>query len=541
MNYRFKISYPVFLIRVVSLILALSSITGCIQDELEFDRIKSQNWESYWAIPLLDTRLDLDDLVNDSLTVIEEGPDGLIAFVYETDNLISLPAWEVVTIPDQMFDVSQEYILPPLQTGEEGSIPLNLPLDFTTDTSGQRIDSLFLKDGSFYLKVLSDLNRNNVHAMITVPSLLKTDTRDTLSFILDMSNPNGSAMVTKDTTISLDGYMMIFEEDVFVQNRINLRAVINYIEDANPDLSPYTLTLENNFSNLDYYSAFGYLGGYQYTMKDTLVLEVLKLNEGNQFNFAPGSVVLDLTTDNSIGAPLRLTINDFVAFRESGGEPLQVVLDNPVFNLDYPDYMSVGQYATTNYNSVNSNLNEVLNESYSRFYVETDVRMNPENDSTLLNFVLDSSRVKTNIEVGLKLFGSLNSFMISDTVDFDAGIVEDLISVSFSLLTENLFPVNADIRVLFLDSLDYQLFDLIPPEDKLLGAAQVSGPPAYRAETPSVTELQIAVYDENFEKLKLAKKVALYVSLSTDEGELVKIYSDYYVRFRLGVLAGIEY
>ncbi|MBN1339869.1 MAG: hypothetical protein JXA03_11130 [Bacteroidales bacterium] len=527
--------------RIIVIFLASLSMSGCIEDELPFDKIKSQNWESQWAIPLLDTRVQLDDLVNDSLTMIEEGADGLISFVYETDNLITLNAAQVVTIPDQSFNVSQDYLLPPLQAGEEGIVPLSLPLEFTTDTAGQRIDSLYLKKGNFYLKVISNLNRNNVRAEITLPSLIRREGRDTLKFTSDVSNPSGSSLVTRDTTISLEGFIMIFNKDVFTQNRITLKAVIRYIEDGNPDQSPYSLVLENSFSDLEYASAFGYLGGYMYLMKDTLVLEALKLNEDNEFTFASGSVTLDLTTHNSIGAPLQLTINDFYAFHENSGNTLQVELGTTVFDLDYPAYSEVGQYAVSYFNSVESNLNEVLNDSYSRFFIETEVLMNPENDSTVLNFVLDSSRVKTNIEVALKLFGSLSSFMIADTVGFDAGVVDDLSSVSFSVLTENLFPVFGDIRVSFLDSLDYSLFDLIPEGENLLTAAAMSGPPSYRAVSPSVKEMQIPVQAENLELMRQARKIALSVTLSTPEGQVVKIYSDYYVRFRMGVLAGVEY
>ncbi|MCD4736155.1 MAG: hypothetical protein K8R53_08940 [Bacteroidales bacterium] len=66
-----KILFSLLVIILFSVLL----FSGCIQDQLDFDKIKSQNWESKWAVPLIDSELTLNDIINDSITEIQEDPD----------------------------------------------------------------------------------------------------------------------------------------------------------------------------------------------------------------------------------------------------------------------------------------------------------------------------------------------------------------------------------------------------------------------------------------------------------------------------------
>lgn len=522
------------------LLLLLLFLQGCIQDELDFDAINQQNWQSKWAVPLIDTRLSLDDIVTDSGTMIVEGSGGLLSFVYETNDLISLKAEEAVDIPDQDFTVEEEFLLIPLPAGAEGTVPLVLIQTFTTDTVGQRIDSLRLKSGFFSLTASTNLNRNVASVKVTVPSLVHADTRDTLSFMFDMANPGGG-IIAKDTTISLAHFVLVFDKYVFNSNQVKIKADITYIEDNNPDLSPYFLQLENGFSELEYSIAYGYFGNYSHSMSDTINLEVLEMNEEGQYQFGPGSVNMYITTHNSIGLPVRIDVSDFMAWDQSMTDSIAITLADPSFEIGYPDYSQIGSSVKTEFSTVESNLHDALNASFSKFRVDLDMEMNDENDSTILNFLIDTSRVKVDLGVELQLFGALDGFLITDTTGFDFGSLEEVTSAEFRVITENLFPINAKIQVIFYDSLMQEVHRLIPEDQSLALAASVSDPPEYRATTPSVTETTIFADEEILNKLSLAETVVVKALLSTAGGQLVKVYSDSYLRLRVGVLAGISF
>ena len=59
------------------LILFLSVfIQSCIEKELDFDSIKTQKWNSEWALPLINSTLTLSDLLTDTTGIIQEDEDG---------------------------------------------------------------------------------------------------------------------------------------------------------------------------------------------------------------------------------------------------------------------------------------------------------------------------------------------------------------------------------------------------------------------------------------------------------------------------------
>ncbi|MCD4736156.1 MAG: hypothetical protein K8R53_08945 [Bacteroidales bacterium] len=464
-----------------------------------------------------------------------------MVFVYESANLISLEGQDIIGIPDQEFTMDQEFPLPDLPVGTSGLIPITLYQEFNTDTIGQRIDSAYLKGGSYKFIFKTDLNRNQAYAKIKVPSLLHSETRDTLQFNFNLDYNPGTPTTTRDTTFSLENHVIIFSKDVFNNNRIKLEVNIFYTEDGNPNNSPYFVELDNAFDDLQYSFLFGYLGSYDYTVEDTLVIEALKLNEEGQFNFGPQSVVLNIEVDNSIGLPVQLTITDFEAYHDYTGDGIDITINPSQFEVDYPDYSELGQVVETNFENIQSDVENALNNSYSKFFIATRGTMNYENDSTKLNFIADTSQVRIDLGVELKLFGSLNKFLITDTVGFDFEIFEELSSLMFRVIAENSFPLSAYIQLNMIDSLGNVIHGLIPENETLVTAAPVSDPPDYRVVSPSRKETDIVLTNEELELVSQARKIIITAELSTYNGQLVKIYSDYNIRLRMGVLAGYEY
>jgi len=66
------------------LLLSPFFLISCIEKELDFDSIKSQNWSSEWAVPLINSTITIDDLIKDSTALIHDGEDGLLTLVYES-------------------------------------------------------------------------------------------------------------------------------------------------------------------------------------------------------------------------------------------------------------------------------------------------------------------------------------------------------------------------------------------------------------------------------------------------------------------------
>ncbi|MBN3034819.1 MAG: hypothetical protein JW861_04480 [Bacteroidales bacterium] len=513
---------------------------GCIQEELEFDKIKSPDWSSQWAVPLINTEFDLYDFLKDSSTIIT-GEDGLVALVYENKDLISIDAYEEIQIPDQECDMHTEYPLPPLPSGTMGSVPLTLTAGFDTDEEDQRIDSAWLKGGSFRLECHSSLNKDFATAEFIIRSLIHQTTRDTLRFIMDIGNPGGLPEVMRDTTIPMSEYILVPEPDAFQNQEIHIQAIIHFMADGNPDLSPYYLKLENSFVSMDFSRIYGYLGQYSEIMEDTILLDIFKINEEGHFTFAEGSVGLKLKVRNSSGVPGRLTAERFTAFHQEGSDSADIHLIPDVFGIHHALPGQEGQYVFTEQLFESPDIHEALNISPYRLLLRLKGEMNWQGDTTVFNFVLDSSRIQADMEVELRLYGAVEGFQVSDTVSFELEPISNLGALQLNIWVSNGFPITAGVELLLVDSTWQVVHTLMQLNDPLMMAAGVGPPPGLRVESPAETLSAITIADEEtLEKIYRATWAIVRVRIETPPGQLVKIYPDYKIRLRAGALVGMK-
>jgi hypothetical protein len=72
-------------------------------------------------------------------------------------------------------------------------------------------------------------------------------------------------------------------------------------------------------------------------------------------------------------------------------------------------------------------------------------------------------------------------------------------------------------------------------------AATVGAPPNYRVESPSTKITEIVIAGDQIDRIADARKILIEATLSTDNDELVKIYSDYIIDLKLGAKVGIKF
>ena len=522
------------------LILFLSVfIQSCIEKELDFDSIKTQKWNSEWALPLINSTLTLSDLLTDTTGIIQEDEDGLITLVYESEELISINADEIVEIPDQEDFVNESFDLPSLPPGISAQIPVVFSFPFELSEPGQKIDSAILKTGMYSFTVRTDINKNVAIVDFTIPNIINTATDDTLKFTFDLSYQQGINEIVRDTVIDLSNYTLVFENTLGQTNELYINALITFESDNNPNNSPYYISLENELKDMEFSRFFGYLGCQVIEMQDTVNLNIFSINEEGFFSFGEGSVNFQIDILNSFGLPVMLDIITFRAYHVgSNPDSIDIFIfgeGNPsIIELNYPNLNQVGENILTQVNTENSNIHEALEISPGKIFVDIDGHLNPDEDSTLTNFVLDTSGIKVDISFELELFGAVNGFKIADTVDFHLGDIEEIKSLLFVVDVANGFPVNAIIQFNFVDSVYNVVHSLLPPEEQLIMAAPVSSPPEYRVLYPAEKITNIVLNDEELRAISEAKEIIINATLSTTNGQLVKIYSDYNIVLKLG-------
>jgi len=226
---------------------ALLLLYSCIEKELDFDGIKTQDWNSEWALPLINSELSLDDLLNDSIENIEEDENGLISLVYESQQLVSVKASEITSIPDQVKEISENFDLPPIPVGISGEVPIIFKFTFELDEPNLRLDSLLLKNGFYNFRFRTDLDKDITGVDFEIPNMKHVQNGSTLQFTLDI-DPMAGQEIEKDTLFDLSEYKIVFENTFSDTNQIYINALVHFVSDGEPPNNPYFILLENFFN-----------------------------------------------------------------------------------------------------------------------------------------------------------------------------------------------------------------------------------------------------------------------------------------------------
>ncbi|MCD4697439.1 MAG: hypothetical protein K8S16_14490 [Bacteroidales bacterium] len=534
--------------RYIGYLLIFFSIVfqSCIEKELDFSSIKSQNWESQWAMPLINSHLTLDDFLNDTSGIIQTDENGLITLVYESEELISINADEIVEIPDQEKIDNKSFDLPPVPPGISGDVPVQFSFTFELEEEGLRIDSILAKSGYYLFKVKTNLNKDAASVDFTIPNFIHMDNGLPLQFPFDFSNPQGLEELVNDTLIDLSNYVLSFEQSFGDTNEVFINCIVHFEGDDNPLNNPYYITIENYFTDIEFFRFFGYAGHRTIHMDDTISLGIFNINEDGNFSFGEGSVKMTIGILNSFGMPVLLDVETFRAYH-GGSDPDSIDVwifgeGNPsIIEINSPGINQVGEYAFTEVITENSNINEVLEISPNKLYIEINGDLNYDENPDEANFILDTSGINIDLNLELELFGSAMGFKIADTVDFNMSNLDEIESLMFVVDIENGFPINAELQREFVDSSYNVVHNLLPENEMLIIGAGVSSAPEYRVISPSSKITEIQLFKDELNNLESARQILITAVLSTTEGQVVKIYDDYDILLRLGAKVGISF
>lgn len=520
-----------------------------LQDDLDFSKIVKPTWNPKFAIPLVNSTLYLADFFEDSgnLNIITN-PDQSLTFVYNSKNLISSSADDFINFPDQEFDFINTFDLPPILSGDFDTLKFVENYQFIPDTSNQRIDSIFLKNGQLVINGKTNLDRDEARLRIIIPDIRSIATNLPLTMEANINNPNGQqAWVYFDTTYKLEDYKILLNHPSdTAQNILTINLDIIIVGVDNPDLSPCEFHLNGSLLSLEFNKTYGYFGRYKLPFSDSLKISLFENVVSGGINIGENAAKLSFDITNSFGTPVTIVVDTLVA--HSGvNAPYKVNIDlfgpgEPnIFNINSPGIIQVGETIETVVDFSDANFAEAFNISPRVLYYDLNAITNFYEDPTIQNFILDKSEITLNINLQFELFASIDGFTIEDTVHLDLNEnTNTLENMLFRINLTNGFPINAAVQVYFADE-NYQILDsLITADNNILEGAPVSGAPYYRV-TQAVNEItDITIHRPRLDNIVSAKYLLFRTTLSTTNESLVKIYEDYYIQIQLGVIAGIN-
>jgi hypothetical protein len=284
--------------------------------------------------------------------------------------------------------------------------------------------------------------------------------------------------------------------------------------------------------DLDFELIQGYFGQLDQSIEE----DILDLDFSALTDIATGIVLenpsLVFTTDNSIGIPFEIDLN---LIGEANG--VSVTLGGP--SLVVP----AEQISNTDFNNSNSQLQELIALNPTIISYSGSVISNPLGNEVVLNTLRPNTGINIGFEMDLPLHLRIQDAVTKDTLalSLDSENItqfEMVESVRMQLYTENEFPLDVALTMLFQDSITGVVFDSLKIE--LLEAASVDE--NGRSIEPRVYNSNISLNSGQFDALFNANQTILDIRMKSYDVEntAIKLYTDYEFIIDAGVIIELK-
>jgi len=548
MNFRYIKS---ILIGFIVVVLSSLLLTACLKDNFNFKKLAQTEWDPNVAIPLIYSSLTMNDILvkSKSDSVVQVDANNFITLVYKGQYL-SLKASDVFIIPDQPFSESYNLdaggvtALTSVPPGQTYSTSYTDTLNFdpnspaTPAQSRIVIDSISFKSGNWAVSFASLIN-DNVQIRMSIPKAKQNGVSFAQTFSINsMGTTNGS--------YNLSGYT--FDLSAGGGNKIAVNYTVTITNSGNP-VSPSQININQTFSTLAFKKIFGYLG--QQTLSagnDTIQFNIFQSSTSGSFTLANPS--MHVTIQNSYGIPISATLSTFKVSGNSGSMGVTGA-PNPL-PIASPTVSQMGQYLTTSFslspNSMNlvnnaptsSNIKAAVNSQPKYLVYDIAATSNPLGPPAL-NFVLDTSTIKVNMEVDLPLEGTASGFSFQDTLNFTFPSLNNVQSLLLRSNITNGFPIDLGIQIYFTDA-NLNKIDSLVTGNRIIAPSAIvnSGSGMVTSPTNKITDLTFN--QARINKLTNVSKLLVVASASTYNGGMtsVKFYSTYHLDVKLGAQAQLK-
>ena len=467
----------------------------------------------------LENTLMYNELAMDivELSSIGSGPDPLDQSTWlpilETDKLD-------IVISGNSMQITEGIVKFPEQEGPSDSFVIDI--DFEDDAEINLID---LSAGNFVYSFESSVN-TVLELTIEIPQLINEMGS---AFVDVIQIENTSSIGPQFFSVSLDNYSFDFSGSAN-QLEINYSSHIlgaDSFESYNQNDEIY---LSIGMEDLD----FSYIEGYFGQLENEIDEDVLDLDVSTLEDIASGiyleSPNLRFTVDNSIGIPFEIDLN---MTGVNGGETVH--LNGPA--------LEIASSATSiiDFNNSNSQLSDLIALNPSQILYDGTVLSNPAGNEGDINSISPGTNITIGFEMDLPLHLRIEDAITTDTLALDFGDNTEpssdyIESLQLKLHTENEFPLDVDVTVLFADSLSGLVLDSLNLE--LLEAAEVDEDG--RTISANIYDSNITLDADQIDALFNANRALLDIKMNSYDSEnmAVRLYTDY--EFIIGIGALVE-
>ncbi len=396
------------------------------------------------------------------------------------------------------------------------------------------------------LKITSGLISYNIQSLspiqasfgIILPTMLRSGVALSEIIEADPGTSRSGTLVADNTVIDLGTDTDIPYNRVPMEYSIDVSSDGSFV-DFNMDDE---ILLEVQLIDPDFDFVKGYFGQKTKTIdSDSIDLDIEDILSNSEIDFFIASPSIRLDYYNSFAIPMRVSLDvtgkNNTESVDLGYPPFIVASPEAPESRDISESLSI--------NKDNSALEDLISMPPDKISFSGSAEMNfTGNNGERDNYVFGNSRFLGNLEIEVPLEFSMN-LHFADTVDnfFTEAIDaeddfnwDDFDSFEMVFNIDNGFPVGISLSMILYDSINTP-HDLGTVEaDPLIDPAPVDGEGKVAADVFASSSTSIVFTHEFFNSIQSADKVILKFTLNTTDNEVVKIYSDYRIKFNASLI-----
>lgn len=501
----------------------------------EGDRV---NWNVDALVPLVYTELNINDIIPDSLTEVNEA--GLVSLAY-ADTIFRFELDTLVVLPDTT--ITEPFSIPfggiEVAPGTQIS---NIEEEIEIESNDIELKRAVLETGTIIINLESTFE-GAIFCTYQIPDA----TLNGVPLMVEALVPGATGNNPGSLSLSVDvsGYEIDFSNGSEPFNHAPTSLTVL----ADPEGSPLPLSLGDGFVLTTTFSSLkpSYAEGY---FGQQTVESAVESTDINAFDIVQSgtldldAVSVELQLINGFGVDIRANILQLNAINTDNGGvvPLNHAVIGAPVNLNradnpdgYPEYSS---YSIA-LNESNSAIDEMLELLPDQAQIEASLELNPlGNVSNHNDFAYSSSTIEGILDVDIPLCLIADELTLADTTDFELGESDELDPVNSGRLIlqiTNGFPLEGAITIHALrqGELEFTVMD-----NRFFGAALTDDDNT--AIAPNYSEVLASLSREQIDLLQVCDQVVLEAAFSTSNlSEHVKIYDHYSIGVKL--VADLDY
>ena len=409
---------------------------------------------------------------------------------------------------------------------------INEDTTFVFDAGGAQLDRVMMSNGEIKMDITSSLS-----SVLKFEYIIPKATKNGVPFSFYSEIPaNGSI----NQTISLADY----EFDLTGQdgNQTNAISVESFARiDSTGELVSISVNdgVQSSISiqNITPSAAWGFLG--QDTIvesRETSFLDLSALKGDIDFEF----VEVKMVTENNLGVAADLHVMKI----ESSNASSSIELESPLLSSPFtiaPGVESMNPSSPVSatiteiiFDESNSNIDKIVESKPNSIAFDLEMVVNGDGNSQNDGFIYLDYGVSSELQIEIPVSMKASNMVMKDTVDVSLSVPSIILDGSFTIVVNNAFPFEAEIKMELMNSAGLVLEAL--ESESIVRASEVDIEGKTVAATASILRFP-------FEDLSLildrTKKIGIEITLNTQPADqFVKLYSDYSID--MTVIANFE-